>query len=135
MVRRDKKRRQRFLDLETKRLAVKILQRSGPRMQAEVTSVKVAANTSANTLANTSADTLGVVSIGSSLSTRHGTRTLHAGLRGCEFSRDSSLTRVRNRCVLGGRGGGVLSDFRLSRIYFRELALLGKLPGVKKASW
>lgn len=49
--------------------------------------------------------------------------------------RNSSLSRVRNRCILTGRGNGVLSFFRLSRIKFRELASFGLLSGVKKSSW
>jgi small subunit ribosomal protein S14 len=49
--------------------------------------------------------------------------------------RDSSPTRVRNRDQLDGRPRGYLRRFGLSRIHFRELALRGELPGVKKASW
>jgi small subunit ribosomal protein S14 len=44
-------------------------------------------------------------------------------------------TRQRNRCELTGRPRGYLRMFGLSRIYFRQLALQGLLPGVKKASW
>jgi small subunit ribosomal protein S14 len=131
IVRRDKKRRERFLNLETKRLAVKILQRSG-LLHDGVAGSGVAASASPRQQLSP----LGRrASSGGFLRTELGVRTLYAGLRGCELSRDSSLTRVRNRCVLSGRGGSVLSVFRLSRIRFRELALLGKLPGVKKASW
>lgn len=49
--------------------------------------------------------------------------------------RDSSATRVRNRCNLTGRARGYLRKFGLSRIKFRELALRGEIPGVVKASW
>jgi len=49
--------------------------------------------------------------------------------------RDSSPTRLRNRCQLTGRSRGVLSKFKVSRIMLRELALAGKIPGMKKASW
>ena len=49
--------------------------------------------------------------------------------------RDSSATRVRNRCVLTGRPRGYVGDFGLSRITFRELALRGDIPGVLKSSW
>lgn len=52
-----------------------------------------------------------------------------------KLPRDSSATRVRNRCVLTGRGRGVYEKFGLCRQMFRKLALEGKLPGVKKASW
>lgn len=43
--------------------------------------------------------------------------------------------RIKNRCVLTGRKGGVLRDFWVSRIAFKELAKQGMLLGVKKASW
>jgi small subunit ribosomal protein S14 len=49
--------------------------------------------------------------------------------------RDSSPTRLRNRCQLTGRSRGVLRKFKVSRIMLRELALAGKIPGLKKASW
>ena len=49
--------------------------------------------------------------------------------------RDSSPTRVRNRCVVTGRPRGYVGDFGLSRIAFRELALRGDIPGVVKSSW
>jgi small subunit ribosomal protein S14 len=49
--------------------------------------------------------------------------------------RNSSATRVKNRCAITGRGRAYLRAFGLSRITFRELARQGKVPGVKKASW
>jgi small subunit ribosomal protein S14 len=49
--------------------------------------------------------------------------------------RDSSATRIRNRCEMTGRPRAFLRQFGLSRNKFRELALFGALPGVKKASW
>ena len=49
--------------------------------------------------------------------------------------KDSSITRIRNRCVKTGRPRGNLKDFKLSRIAFRELALSGNLPGVNKSSF
>jgi small subunit ribosomal protein S14 len=49
--------------------------------------------------------------------------------------RDSSATRVRNRCEMTGRPRAFLRQFGLSRNKFRELALFGALPGVRKASW
>lgn len=52
-----------------------------------------------------------------------------------KLPRNASPTRVRNRCSLTGRGKGYIGHFGVSRIKFRELALDGKLPGVKKASW
>ncbi|MEU4563553.1 30S ribosomal protein S14 [Actinoplanes sp. NPDC023936] len=49
--------------------------------------------------------------------------------------RDSSPSRRRSRDQIDGRPRGVLSRFGLSRVRFRELALRGELPGVRKASW
>lgn len=49
--------------------------------------------------------------------------------------RDSSATRTRNRCQITGRPRGYVGRFGLSRIAFRELALRGEIPGVRKASW
>jgi small subunit ribosomal protein S14 len=49
--------------------------------------------------------------------------------------RDSSKTRVRNRCQMTGRPRAYLRQFGLSRITFREMALAGLIPGVRKASW
>ncbi|KAH8908000.1 glucocorticoid receptor-like (DNA-binding domain) [Coniochaeta sp. PMI_546] len=44
-------------------------------------------------------------------------------------------TQIRNRCILGGKGRGVLRDFKMTRYNFRMQALEGNIPGVKKASW
>ena len=52
-----------------------------------------------------------------------------------KLPRDSSPTRSHNRCELTGRSHGVLRKFKISRIMLRELALAGKIPGMKKASW
>ena len=49
--------------------------------------------------------------------------------------RDSSPTRAHHRCELTGRSHGYLRKFKISRIMLRELALAGKIPGLKKASW
>ncbi|MEU5562566.1 30S ribosomal protein S14 [Micromonospora musae] len=49
--------------------------------------------------------------------------------------RDSSPVRLRSRDLVDGRPRGVLSRFGLSRVRFREMALRGELPGVRKASW
>ncbi len=49
--------------------------------------------------------------------------------------RDSSPVRLKNRCKLTGRPKGYIRKFGISRIKFRELALQGRIPGVKKASW
>lgn len=44
-------------------------------------------------------------------------------------------SRKVNRCNRCGRRRGFMRDFGLCRICFRELAVQGKLPGIKKASW
>lgn len=49
--------------------------------------------------------------------------------------RDASPVRLNNRCPLTGRTRGYLRAFGVSRIVFREMALAGKIPGVRKASW
>ncbi|KAL9430640.1 hypothetical protein AB3S75_025937 [Citrus x aurantiifolia] len=49
--------------------------------------------------------------------------------------RNSSFTRLRNRCIFTGRSRAVYEKFRMSRIVFRSLANQGMLMGVKKASW
>lgn len=49
--------------------------------------------------------------------------------------RNASPTRLRNRCQITGRGRGYMRRFGMSRIVFREKALRGEIPGVKKISW
>jgi small subunit ribosomal protein S14 len=49
--------------------------------------------------------------------------------------RDASPVRLRNRCQRCGRPRAFLRKFRLCRICFREMALKGEIPGVRKASW
>lgn len=58
-----------------------------------------------------------------------------AGLALRKLPRDSSATRVRNRCNVSGRPRAFLRHFGLSRIALREMALNGLIPGVRKASW
>ncbi|MFC3747845.1 30S ribosomal protein S14 [Paenibacillus sp. GCM10012306] len=52
-----------------------------------------------------------------------------------KLPRDSSATRLKNRCEVSGRPRGYLSKFKISRIVFRELALKGQIPGITKSSW
>jgi len=52
-----------------------------------------------------------------------------------KLPRNSSPIRLKNRCVLTGRGHSVLRFCSLSRLKFRELAAQGVLMGVTKASW
>ncbi|MCY4171849.1 MAG: 30S ribosomal protein S14 [Bacteroidetes bacterium] len=49
--------------------------------------------------------------------------------------RDSSPSRLRNRCQLTGRGRGYIRVYGLSRIAFRDMARAGKIPGIRKSSW
>ena len=52
-----------------------------------------------------------------------------------KLPRNSSSTRLKNRCVETGRPHGYMRQFGLSRIAFREHASKGEIPGVTKASW
>ncbi|GMV10915.1 MAG: 30S ribosomal protein S14 [Gemmatimonadota bacterium] len=52
-----------------------------------------------------------------------------------ELPRNSSRTRIRNRCSMTGRARGYEGYFGLSRLALREMALNGLIPGVRKASW
>ena len=52
-----------------------------------------------------------------------------------KLPRDSSRSRVRNRCGLTGRPRGYYRKFGLSRSKLRELVMRGDVPGVVKASW
>jgi small subunit ribosomal protein S14 len=57
----------------------------------------------------------------------------YAALR--KMPRDASPTRIRNRCEMSGRPRAYLRQFGLARIAFRDMALAGLIPGVRKASW
>lgn len=52
-----------------------------------------------------------------------------------EMPRNSSKVRLKNRCQITGRPKGYVRYFGLSRIMVRDMALNGKIPGLKKASW
>jgi small subunit ribosomal protein S14 len=58
-----------------------------------------------------------------------------ATLKLAEMPRNSSLTRVRNRCLLTGRPRGYHRKFGLSRIALRDLGSSGLIPGIIKSSW
>ncbi len=49
--------------------------------------------------------------------------------------KNASPVRLNNRCQLTGRPRGYIRYFGLSRNMFRDMALQGKIPGVRKASW
>ena len=52
-----------------------------------------------------------------------------------KLPKNASPVRLHNRCQLTGRPKGYMRQFGVSRINFREMALSGLIPGVKKASW
>ena len=49
--------------------------------------------------------------------------------------KNASRVRLHNRCQLTGRPRGYIRYFGVSRNMFRDMALQGKIPGVRKASW
>jgi small subunit ribosomal protein S14 len=58
-----------------------------------------------------------------------------ARLKLAELPRNSSPTRIRNRCEITGRPRATYRKFKLSRIALRDLASTGQIPGVVKSSW
>ncbi|HBG71258.1 MAG: 30S ribosomal protein S14 [Bacteroidetes bacterium GWF2_43_63] len=52
-----------------------------------------------------------------------------------KIPKNASKIRLHNRCKLTGRPKGYMRMFGISRINFRQMALNGEIPGVKKASW
>ncbi len=52
-----------------------------------------------------------------------------------KLPRNSLPVRLRNRCMMTGRPRGYFRKFGISRLVFREMALKGEIPGIKKASW
>ena len=49
--------------------------------------------------------------------------------------KNASPVRLHNRCQLTGRPKGYMRHFGICRVIFRDMALDGKIPGVRKASW
>ena len=58
-----------------------------------------------------------------------------AHMKLAKLPRNSSKVRIRNRCELTGRPRGVYRKFRMSRIALRDLASMGRIPGMIKSSW
>lgn len=58
-----------------------------------------------------------------------------ASLKLADLPRNSSATRLHNRCQLTGRPHGFYRKLKVSRIALRELASFGKAPGLVKSSW
>jgi len=52
-----------------------------------------------------------------------------------KLPKNASPVRLHNRCKLTGRPKGYVRFFGISRVKLRELAVNGKIPGLKKASW
>ena len=52
-----------------------------------------------------------------------------------ELPKNSSKVRLKNRCQLSGLPKGYVRYFGISRVALRDMALNGKIPGLKKASW
>jgi small subunit ribosomal protein S14 len=58
-----------------------------------------------------------------------------ASLKLAQLPRNSSPTRLHNRCELTGRPRAYYRKLRLSRIMLRELGSVGQIPGLVKSSW
>ena len=52
-----------------------------------------------------------------------------------KLPKNASPVRMHNRCKITGRPKGYMRQFGISRVKFREMANIGLIPGVKKASW
>ena len=52
-----------------------------------------------------------------------------------KLPKNSSKTRIRNRCEITGRPHGVYRKLKISRIALRDMASSGKIPGMTKSSW
>ncbi len=52
-----------------------------------------------------------------------------------KLPKNASPVRLHNRCMMTGRARGYYRKFGVSRLVFREKALRGEIPGVKKSSW
>jgi small subunit ribosomal protein S14 len=59
----------------------------------------------------------------------------NAVLKLAEMPRNSSKTRIRNRCEVTGRPRGFYRKLKMSRIALRDLSNLGLVPGMVKSSW
>lgn len=58
-----------------------------------------------------------------------------AALKLAEMPRNSSKTRIRNRCLVSGRPRGFYRKVKMSRLALRQLGSEGKIPGLVKSSW
>jgi len=60
---------------------------------------------------------------------------LKACLSLSELPKNSSLSRIKKRCIVTGRGRFLIGQFNLSRLMLRRLAQSGFIPGLRKSSW
>lgn len=123
-IQRDQKRRNLFFKYETKRLILKSILRESSKPVAsfvgeELQSLGVANRASYEVNSIQQNQFLNITS----------QQKLN------KIPRNSSLVRIKNRCVKTGRSKGNYRLFKISRITFRELAAKGLLPGISKASW
>jgi small subunit ribosomal protein S14 len=58
-----------------------------------------------------------------------------ANLKLAQLPRNSSATRLHNRCQMTGRPHAYYRKLKLSRILLRDLASFGQIPGMVKSSW
>ena len=58
-----------------------------------------------------------------------------AALKLSKLPKNSAKNRIRNRCEITGRPHGYYRKLKMSRIALRELASMGKIPGMTKSSW
>tara|TARA_B100000035_G_C20805547_1_gene467550 strand:- start:112 stop:417 length:306 start_codon:yes stop_codon:yes gene_type:complete len=58
-----------------------------------------------------------------------------AALKLAKLPKNSAKSRIRNRCEITGRPHGYYRKLKMSRIALRELASMGKIPGMTKSSW
>jgi small subunit ribosomal protein S14 len=58
-----------------------------------------------------------------------------ATLKLAQVPRNSSKTRIRNRCEVTGRPRGFYRKLKMSRIALRDLGSQGLIPGLVKSSW
>ena len=58
-----------------------------------------------------------------------------AALKLSKLPKNSAKNRIRNRCEITGRPHGYYRKLKMSRIALRDLASMGKIPGMTKSSW
>ncbi|MFL2525290.1 MAG: 30S ribosomal protein S14 [Pelagibacteraceae bacterium] len=58
-----------------------------------------------------------------------------AALKLAKLPKNSAKNRIRNRCEITGRPHGYYRKLKMSRIALRDLASMGKIPGMTKSSW